>query len=133
MLDQDTCFCRMRSKISLAPKAHALLLRVHAPAQVLDQDAMPVLFSLVFGEGVINDATSVSVCVRAVSWAISASTSVRLQVAAGGTAGCGCLHGPPLSTHTCMFKYTHTLLLSAATTHLPHVGGDTGRGGPHVS
>lgn len=31
----------------------------HALAQVLDAQAMPLLFSLVFGEGVINDATSV--------------------------------------------------------------------------
>lgn len=29
-----------------------------AALSVLDQDAQPVLFSLVFGEGVVNDATS---------------------------------------------------------------------------
>ena len=28
--------------------------------QVLNQDRMPLLYSLVFGEGVINDATSVA-------------------------------------------------------------------------
>ena len=31
-----------------------------ACAQVLQQDRMPLLYSLVFGEGVINDATSVA-------------------------------------------------------------------------
>jgi NhaP-type Na+/H+ or K+/H+ antiporter len=36
-----------------------------ATLQILDQDAAPVLYSLVFGEGVVNDATSI-VLLRAV-------------------------------------------------------------------
>lgn len=38
----------------------AVIITLFICAQVLDQESMPVLFSLVFGEGVINDATSVS-------------------------------------------------------------------------
>jgi hypothetical protein len=34
-------------------------LTPRAPPQVLDVETMPLLFSLVFGEGIINDATSV--------------------------------------------------------------------------
>lgn len=36
-----------------------------AALQALDQDSQPLLFSLVFGEGVVNDATAV-VLLRAV-------------------------------------------------------------------
>ncbi len=44
------------------------LKRLHTPVplpQVLDQDRSPMLFSLVFGEGVVNDAVSI-VLLRAV-------------------------------------------------------------------
>lgn len=39
-----------------------------AVLQVLKQDKMPLLYSLVFGEGVINDATSVALLRAVQAW-----------------------------------------------------------------
>ena len=43
-----------------------------AVLQVLQQDRMPLLYSLVFGEGVINDATSVALLRAVQVWYICA-------------------------------------------------------------
>ena len=43
-----------------------------AVLQVLEQDRAPLLFNLVFGEGVINDATTVALLRTVQVWASSA-------------------------------------------------------------
>lgn len=43
-------------------RTHMVLVHTHmvlVRTQVLDQDKKPLLFSLVFGEGIINDAVSI--------------------------------------------------------------------------
>jgi hypothetical protein len=52
------------TQLTLRPQlAQQLRRRLHAPAlaQVLEQDRAPALFNLVFGEGIVNDATTVAV------------------------------------------------------------------------
>ena len=48
-------------KLAVHPASHLARLR----AQILDADATPLVYSLVFGEGVVNDASSI-VLLRAV-------------------------------------------------------------------
>ena len=49
-----------------------------AVIQVLEEDRAPLLFSLVFGEGVINDATTVAL-LRTVQVGLQGSMAARLQ------------------------------------------------------
>lgn len=62
----------------------------HSMTQVLDQDRSPMLFSLVFGEGVVNDAVSI-VLLRAVQgircvWARACPCGGILPICGGGLA-----------------------------------------------
>ena len=51
----------------------AALTKSELPVQVLRPDRAPLLYSLVFGEGVINDATAVALlrAVQVICWSYS--------------------------------------------------------------
>lgn len=97
-----------------------------AALQVLDPEAQPLLFSLVFGEGVVNDATAV-VLLRAVQKIRWGAFCVRVAVAvaaagAGGAGQGGRARLPadtlPIAPPPAPASTTHAELGGAALAHL---------------
>lgn len=75
-------------------------------AQVLEQDRAPALFNLVFGEGIVNDATTV-----AVLRTVQARATLRLRSEIPPAAACGAVSfAPSQITQTCSRVLVHWLL-----------------------